>query len=126
MSSPSASPRIAAFFDKLLEHKGSDLHLSIGHPPLGRIRGGLQPLREELLTQRELEAMLFELTSPEQKRHITEELDLDFAYSYGTRARFRANYFYKQTGMAAVFRTIPSKILTLDDLNVPEIGRAHV
>ena len=123
MSSPSASPRIAAFFDKLLEHKGSDLHLSIGHPPLGRIRGGLQPLREEVLTQGELEAMLFELTSPEQKRHITEELDLDFAYSYGTRARFRANYFYKTSGLAAVFRTIPSRVLSLTELNTPEVVR---
>ncbi|WNG21159.1 type IV pilus twitching motility protein PilT [Cystobacter fuscus] len=123
MSTPSASPRIAAFFDKLLEHKGSDLHLSIGHPPLGRIRGGLQPLREEVLTQRELEAMLFELTSPEQKRHITEELDLDFAYSYGTRARFRANYFYKTSGIAAVFRTIPSRVLSLAELNTPEVVR---
>jgi twitching motility protein PilT len=123
MSASSASPRIAAFFDKLLELKGSDLHLSIGHPPLGRIRGGLQPLREELLTQPELEAMLFELTSPEQKRHITEELDLDFAYGYGTRARFRANYFYKTSGIAAVFRTIPSKVLSLAELNTPDVVR---
>ncbi len=119
MSTP--SPRIAAFFDKLLEHKGSDLHLSVGHPPLGRIRGGLQALREEPLTQAELEATLFEITSPEQKRHIIEELDLDFAYGYGTRARFRANYFYKTSGIAAVFRTIPSKVLSLADLNTPEV-----
>ncbi len=116
-----ASPRIAVFFDKLLEAKGSDLHLSVGHPPLGRIRGGLAPLRDTVLTQAELEGMLFELTSPEQKRHITEELDLDFAYSYGTRARFRANYFYKTSGIAAVFRTIPSKVLSLADLNTPEV-----
>ncbi|HEX5748334.1 MAG TPA: type IV pilus twitching motility protein PilT [Archangium sp.] len=119
----SSSPRIAALFDKLLENKGSDLHLSIGHPPLGRIRGELTPLREALLTQPELEAMLFELTSPEQKRQITEDLDLDFAYSYGTKARFRANYFYKTTGVAAVFRTIPSKVLSLAELNAPEVVR---
>lgn len=121
MSSP---PRIAALFDKLLENKGSDLHLSIGHPPLGRIRGQLTPLREALLTPPELEALLFELLpGPEQKRQITEELDLDFAYSYGTKARFRANYFYKTTGIAAVFRTIPSKVLSLTELNAPEVVR---
>ncbi|HYO72154.1 MAG TPA: ATPase, T2SS/T4P/T4SS family, partial [Archangium sp.] len=120
MSSP---PRIAVLFDKLLENKGSDLHLSIGHPPLGRIRGQLTPLREALLTPQELEAMLFELTSPEQKRQITEDLDLDFAYSYGTRARFRSNYFYKTSGLAAVFRTIPSKVLSLTDLNTPDVVR---
>ncbi|WP_375768266.1 PilT/PilU family type 4a pilus ATPase [Archangium gephyra] len=121
MSSP---PRIAALFDKLLENKGSDLHLSIGHPPLGRIRGQLSPLREALLTQQEMETMLFEiLPGPEQHRQITEDLDLDFAYSYGTKARFRANYFYKTTGVAAVFRTIPSKVLSLADLNTPEVVR---
>ena len=119
----SSAPRIAALFDKLLENKGSDLHLSIGHPPLGRIRGQLMPLREALLGTQELEAMLFELTSPEQKRQITEDLDLDFAYSYGTKARFRANYFYKTTGIAAVFRTIPSKVLSLTELNAPEVVR---
>ncbi|MFL5357048.1 type IV pilus twitching motility protein PilT [Archangium sp.] len=119
----STVPRIAVLFDKLLENKGSDLHLSIGHPPLGRIRGQLTALREALLTQAELETLLFELTNAEQQRQITEELDLDFAYSYGTRARFRANYFHKTTGIAAVFRTIPSKVLSLADLNTPEVVR---
>ncbi len=119
----SPAPRIAALFDKLLEQKGSDLHLGVGHPPLGRIRGELVPLREAVLTQPELEALLFELVTPEQKRQITEELDLDFAYSYGDKARFRANYFYKATGLAAVFRTIPSKVLSLTDLNTPDAVR---
>jgi twitching motility protein PilT len=117
------TPRIATLFDKLLAQKGSDLHLSIGHPPLGRIRGELTPLAEGLLTQEELESMLFEITNPEQKRTITEDLDLDFAYTHGTKARFRANYFYKMAGIAAVFRTIPSKVLTLADLNTPEVVR---
>lgn len=116
-------PRIATLFDKLLSEKGSDLHLSIGHPPLGRIRGELTPLREAALTRQELEYMLFELTTPEQQRQITEEWDLDFAYSFGEKARFRANYFYKSTGLAAVFRTIPSKVLTLEQLNTPEVVR---
>jgi twitching motility protein PilT len=119
----SPTPRIAALFDRLLELKGSDLHLSIGHPPLGRIRGQLTPLREALLTREEQEALLFELTSPEQRRQITEELDLDFSYGYADKARFRANYFYKATGLAAVFRTIPSKVLSLEELNTPEVVR---
>lgn len=117
------TPRIGTLFDLLLAQKGSDLHLSIGHPPLGRIRGELTPLREAPLTQQELEDMLFEITTPEQKRIIVEELDLDFAYSHGTKARFRANYFYKMTGIAAVFRTIPTKVLTLEELNTPEVVR---
>ncbi|RKG94676.1 MULTISPECIES: type IV pilus twitching motility protein PilT [Corallococcus] len=117
------TPRIASWFDVLLDRKGSDLHLGVGYPPLGRIRGELVPLRDEPLTQEELEPLLFELCSPEQKRQITEELDLDFAYGYGTKARFRANYFYKMTGIGAVFRTIPSKVLTLEDLKTPEVVR---
>lgn len=117
------NPRIASWFDVLLDKKGSDLHLGVGYPPLGRIRGELVPLRDEPLTQEELEPLLFELCSPEQKRQITEELDLDFAYGYGTKARFRANYFYKMTGIGAVFRTIPSKVLTLEDLKTPEVVR---
>ncbi|AKF83900.1 type IV pilus twitching motility protein PilT [Myxococcus fulvus] len=118
-----STPRIAQFFDILLEQKGSDLHLSVGYPPMGRIRGELTPLREAALTTQELEGLLFEIVNPAQKRQIVEELDLDFAYGYGTKARFRANYFYKQTGLGAVFRTIPSKVLTLDDLKTPEIVR---
>ncbi|MCK8500639.1 type IV pilus twitching motility protein PilT [Myxococcus fulvus] len=118
-----STPRIAQFFDILLEQKGSDLHLSVGYPPMGRIRGELTPLREAALTTQELEGLLFEIVNPAQKRQIVEELDLDFAYGYGTKARFRANYFYKQTGLGAVFRTIPSKVLTLDDLKTPDIVR---
>ncbi|MBZ4372032.1 type IV pilus twitching motility protein PilT [Corallococcus sp. AS-1-6] len=117
------TPRIAGWFDMLLDRKGSDLHLSVGYPPLGRIRGELVPLREEALTTDELESVLFEICSPEQKRQITEELDLDFAYGYGNKARFRANYFYKMTGIGAVFRTIPSKVLSLEDLKTPEVVR---
>jgi twitching motility protein PilT len=117
------NPRIATWFDVLLDRKGSDLHLSVGYPPLGRIRGELVPLRDEALTNDELEALLFEICSPEQKRQITEELDLDFAYGYGTKARFRANYFYKMTGIGAVFRTIPSKVLSLEELKTPEVVR---
>ncbi|WP_426735429.1 type IV pilus twitching motility protein PilT [Myxococcus faecalis] len=118
-----STPRIAQFFDILLEQKGSDLHLSVGYPPMGRIRGELTPLREAALTTQELEGLLFEIVNPAQRRQIVEELDLDFAYGYGTKARFRANYFYKQTGLGAVFRTIPSKVLTLDDLKTPDIVR---
>ncbi|NPC71560.1 PilT/PilU family type 4a pilus ATPase [Corallococcus exiguus] len=117
------TPRIAAWFDVLLDKKGSDLHLGVGYPPLGRIRGELMALREEALTTDELESLLFEICSPEQKRQITEELDLDFAYGYGTKARFRANYFYRMTGIGAVFRTIPSKVLSLEDLKTPEVVR---
>ena len=116
-------PQIDKLFDRLLELKGSDLHLGVDTPPMGRVRGELVPLRDAELSRRELEELLFEITSDEQHKTITGHWDLDFAYQYGTKARFRANYFYKVTGIAAVFRTIPSTILTLDDLKTPESVR---
>ncbi|MDB4974434.1 MAG: twitching motility protein PilT [Myxococcaceae bacterium] len=116
-------PQIDQLFDRLLELKGSDLHLGVGAPPMGRVRGSMVALRDRDLSTQELESMLFELTTEEQHKQITETWDLDFAYQYGKKARFRANYFYKYTGVAAVFRTIPSTILTLDELKTPEAVR---
>ncbi len=115
--------QIDRLFDMLLEKKGSDLHLGVGYPPLGRIHGTLAPLLDAPLSAAQLESLLFEILDPAQQKQITEEIDLDFAYALGAKARFRANYFYKMTGLAAVFRTIPTKILSLDDLGAPEIVR---
>lgn len=115
--------RISPLFDSLLAEKGSDLHLSVGYPPMGRIRGKLTPLREAPLTESEVETMLLEIVTPEQKLQITEELDLDFAYTYGSKGRFRANYFYKTTGLAAVFRFIPPKVQSLEELGLPDVVR---
>jgi twitching motility protein PilT len=112
-------PRIDAMFDELISSGASDLHLSIGYPPMMRLRGELTAMREQPIDTAEMESLLFEIATPEQKTTIIEVLDLDFAYGHGTKARFRANYFYKTSGLAAVFRTIPSKVLTLDDLGCP-------
>jgi twitching motility protein PilT len=116
-------PRIDALFDKLLELKGSDLHLGVGVSPQGRVRGELIPLREGPVTAQEMQELLFEIADADQQKTILNEWDLDFAYQYGKKARFRANYFYKQTGLGAVFRTIPSTILSLDELKTPEAVR---
>jgi twitching motility protein PilT len=112
-------PRIDLLFDALLAAGGSDLHLGVAYPPMMRQRGQLVPMRDDPITIQEMEGLLFEIASPEQKKTILENLDLDFAYGYGDKARFRANYFYKTTGLAAVFRTIPTKVLTLEDLRCP-------
>ncbi|HSY22191.1 MAG TPA: PilT/PilU family type 4a pilus ATPase [Polyangiaceae bacterium] len=112
-------PAINALFDTLLSAGGSDLHLGVGYPPMMRARGALQAMRDEPIDDAEMEKLLFEIATPEQKKTILEVLDLDFAYAYETKARFRANYFYKATGLAAVFRTIPTRVLTLDELKCP-------
>jgi twitching motility protein PilT len=115
--------RIDALLDELLTRRGSDLHLGIGYPPLIRARGELVPMRDAPLDAAEMEALLFEITSEAEREKITTELDLDFAYQHGQKARFRANYFYKTTGLGAVFRTIPTKVVSLDDLGCPEVIR---
>ena len=115
--------RIDRFFDELLSRKGSDLHLGVGYPPLIRARGELVPIRETVVDTKEMEDLLFEIVTPDEKAKITTELDLDFAYQYGEKARFRANYLYKHAGLGAVFRIIPTKILTLDELGCPPVIR---
>jgi twitching motility protein PilT len=116
-------PRIDVLFDELLRRKGSDLHLAIGHPPLVRARGVLGPIREAAVDSAEMHALLFELLDDDQRRRFVEELDLDFAWAHGDRARFRANYFHKITGAGAVFRVIPAKVLGLAELRSPDAIR---
>ena len=110
-------------FDKLLEMKASDLHLGVGYPPLVRARGDLVAIRGEAIDEAEMAALLFEIVDDAQRTHIQTELDLDFAHAYRDKARFRANYFYKTAGLAAVFRVIPTKVPSLVDLKTPEVLR---
>ncbi len=115
--------KIFALFDDLLRLRGSDLHLGVGYPPIARVKGDLMPLREAAVTEDEMARLLFEIVTNEQRDQVLRENDLDFAYSYGEKARFRANYFRKSSGLAAVFRTIPTEILTLEQLGCPAIVR---
>ena len=111
---------IDRLFDELLTRKGSDLHLSVGYPPMLRTKGDLVALQEPPLTVDLMESLLAEILDEERWQLFRREWDLDFAYSYGDKARFRANYLYKTTGPGAVFRTIPSKVLTATQLNLPK------
>ncbi len=114
-------PALDALFGNLLDRKGSDLHISVGRPPMLRVRGSLVAARASDCTHKEVEDWLHELLDPEQKERLGRERDLDFAYAFGDRARFRASYFQKTTGLGAVFRTIPSKVLTLEELGAPPV-----
>jgi twitching motility protein PilT len=84
-----------------------------------RLRGALVPDGASALTSAQIEAMLMPLLTPEQKTQFQTTGDLDFAHQHGTKARFRANYLRKLTGVGAVFRAIPTIIKTLDELGVP-------
>jgi len=107
-------------FDLMLQTGASDLHLSPGYPAMLRNKGKLEPANDTVLQIPDLETLMFELLEDDQLASFLHAGDLDFAYAYEDKARFRANYLAKHTGPGAVFRTIPSKILSAEDLHLPE------
>jgi len=114
--------------DPLLTHlkhnDGSDLHLVAGQPPRFRAKGAIQFVEgQEVLTDARLREMMKEVTSARSWDEYVETGDLDFAFSLEGVARFRANYFVQQSGVACVFRIIPEEIITLEDLKMPKAVR---
>ena len=113
--------RIDAFFKLVNEQKASDLHLVSGQQPVLRVRGDLERVKYKTLDDDELRSMLYEIT-PEDKIKVFEETgDLDFAYEIPGMARYRANYFRQKNGIGAVFREIPSEILSVEQLGLPPV-----
>src|ERR1700677_3489888 len=113
--------RIDSFFKFMKEQSASDLHLSTGNPPMLRIHGELVRVDMPPLENDDLKALVYEI-APEQKVKVFEETgDVDFGYEYPGFARYRANFLNQKNGIAAVFRLIPSKVLTLEDLGLPPV-----
>jgi twitching motility protein PilT len=113
-------PALDRYFDVLLEQGGSDLHLSIGYPPMIRAKGELVPIEDGPLDHPTVVRLMDEIINEDKRVYFHAHRDLDFAYGYEDKARFRANYLYKTTGPGAVFRTIPSEILTAEQLGLPK------
>ena len=110
---------IETLFDRLLDRGASDLHLTPNYPPMLRVRGELVADGDKPLSSAEINAMLMTLVNPHQREQFEATGDLDFAHAHGTKSRFRANFLKKLSGVGAVFRAIPTKILGLDELGVP-------
>jgi twitching motility protein PilT len=107
--------KIDAFFNLMFEQKASDLHLSTGNPPILRINGEMQRVEYPPLENDDLKTMLYEI-APEYKVKVFEETgDVDFGYEIPHVSRFRANFFQQKNGIAAVFRQIPSRVLSFED-----------
>src|SRR6185369_14232626 len=115
--------RIDDLFHEMRDRGASDLHLVVGRPPMFRLSGDMVESEHAKLTAAALHDLVFEILTPQQQEHITSNLDLDFAYEITDLARFRANVLHQIRGLGAVFRLIPSKILTLDDLGMPPAVR---
>ena len=113
--------RIDSLFREMTAMGGSDLHLEEGRIPKVRVNGDLKDLALPALTEESMRELLGEIAGEERWRKFETAGDLDFAYAMGDEARFRANYLRQFTGFGAVFRIIPSKVLSLDDLGAPEV-----
>ncbi len=113
--------KIDAFFKLMNEQGASDLHLTAGQPPALRIRGEIERIKYKVLDSDDLRGMLYEI-APEQKIKLFEESgDIDFGYEIPGLARYRANFFMQKNGVGAVFREIPSAIMTAEQLGLPEV-----
>lgn len=106
-----------------VKHKASDLHLSADMPPLIRVDGEVRKLNIAPLEHKQVHTLIYDIMNDKQRRDYEEQLESDFSFEVPGLARFRVNAFVQNRGAAAVFRTIPSKVLTLDELGAPDIFR---
>ena len=113
--------KIDAFFKLMFDHGASDLHLAAGSQPILRLHGEMERIKYKILENDELKMMLYEIAPENKVKHYEETGDVDFGYEIPGLARFRANFFQQTWGCGAVFRQIPSKVLTADDLGLGNI-----
>ena len=104
-----------------VKNKASDLHLSAGPPPMIRVHGDVRRINLPPLEHKEVHAMVYDIMNDAQRKQFEESWECDFSFAVPNLARFRVNAFQQNRGAGAVFRTIPSKVLTLEELNCPKI-----
>lgn len=115
--------QIDQFLKVMVEQGGSDLHLTTGSVPVMRVHGHMQRIKFRELTEKDTEALIFGIMEEEWRMRFLDRQDFDFAYEIPGVSRFRVNVFLQRKGMAAVLRTIPTDILTADDLGLPDVIR---
>lgn len=104
-----------------IEIGASDVHLSTGYPPLLRLDGQILQTNMAALTREDLHALLYDLLADDQRKRLERDKELDFAFQLGEGARFRVNCFHNMKGEGAAFRSIPTRIRTLEDLGLPPV-----
>ena len=114
---------IDQFLSVIVEQGGSDLHIGEGQPPKMRWHGDVMPIREDAVTHEEAAGMLSEICGAQSWELFEERGDLDFAYEMDERSRFRCNFLKQAHGYGAVFRLIPTRIASLEELGVPPVVR---
>ena len=106
-----------------VKHKASDLHLSAGVPPMIRVDGDVRKINLPALEHRQVHSLVYDIMNDHQRKELEENLEVDFSFEVPNLARFRVKAFHQNRGVAAVFRTIPSLVLSLDELGAPDIFR---
>ena len=104
-----------------VKNKASDLHLSAGLPPMIRVHGDVRRINLPAMEHKDVHGMVYDIMNNGQRKIYEETLECDFSFEIPNLARFRVNAFNQHRGAGAVFRTIPSKVLTLEELNCPKI-----
>ena len=104
-----------------VQHKASDLHLSSGVAPMIRVDGDVRRINIPALEDKDVNSLVYDIMHDNQRKDYEQNLEVDFSFEVPNLARFRVNAFNSNRGPAAVFRTIPSEVLTLDDLGAPDI-----
>lgn len=107
----------------VMQNDASDLHISAQNPPIVRVSGLLKKVKADPLTSDDIRTMLYSIMTDDQRGEYEKELESDFAISFGEKARFRVNAFNTRNGAAAVFRTIPSVVPTMEELDLPLVMR---
>jgi twitching motility protein PilT len=110
---------IAELLTFSVKNKASDLHLSAGLPPMIRVDGDIRRINIPALDHKEVHALIYDIMNDKQRKDYEEFLETDFSFELPGVARFRVNAFNQERGSAAVFRTIPSEVLTLEDIKAP-------
>jgi twitching motility protein PilT len=105
----------------VVKNKASDLHLSSGLPPMIRVHGDVRRINLPAMEHKDVHGMVYDIMNDGQRKFYEENLECDFSFAIPNLARFRVNAFVQQRGAAAVMRTIPSKILSLEELKAPKI-----
>ena len=105
----------------VVKNKASDLHLSSGLPPMIRVHGDMRRINLPAMDHKDVHGMMYDIMNDGQRKFYEENLECDFSFAIPNLARFRVNAFVQQRGAGAVMRTIPSKILSLEDLKAPKI-----
>ncbi|KPV39542.1 twitching motility protein PilT [Thiohalorhabdus denitrificans] len=104
-----------------VKHGASDLHVSAGEPPMIRVDGDIKKIKAPALDEKQAHDLIYDIMTDDQRKNLEQELEADFSMEVPNVSRFRVNAYHQDRGLAAAFRTIPSEILTLEDIKAPDI-----